>query len=98
MSMDLVRRLRFAWQYDSPAPDLAEEAAVRIEELSAARTDLCERIEDLEAALKDSSHWLGEANERIEVLEDALREIADRRCYGTEDCRNIARCALEAKS
>ncbi len=76
MTDDLVKRLRHHGTYGLRAQDLMGEAADRIETLSAARTDLCERIE---------------------ALEDALREIVDRRCYGTEDCRNIARCALEAK-
>ncbi len=36
MSEDLVRRLRFAWEYDTPQPSLCDEAADRIEVLEAA--------------------------------------------------------------
>ncbi len=91
LDADLVKRLRFAWEYDTPQPGLCDEAADRIEFLFGAFAQCTRNLRDnhetIASQQDDIDGLLGsvtkcEAN--IDKLEAALLEIS------TKDCTNCA--------
>ncbi len=103
LDADLVKRLRFAWEYDTPQPGLCDEAADRIEFLFGAFAQCTRNLRDNHETIalqqNDIDRLLDSVTKceaRIDALEAVLLEISAKSCTNCAS-NHMATRVLEEK-